>query len=97
MAYKIKPLQARKAKALGVTIKPSTNPKKKIDVFKRGQLVARIGATGYKDYATYLEEEKKGKASKGTAETRKRLYQLRHSGEQKRKGTAGYYAWKILW
>jgi len=97
MAYKIKTIQARKAKALGVTIKPSTNPKKKLDVFKRGQLVARIGATGYKDYATYLEEEKKGKASKGTAETRKRLYQLRHSGEQKRKGTAGYYAWKILW
>jgi len=95
--YKIKPIQQRKAKALGVTIKPSTNPNKKLDVFKRGQLVARIGATGYKDYATYLEEERKGKVPKGTAETRRRLYQIRHAGEQKRTGSAGYYAWKILW
>jgi len=57
MAYRIKPIQRKKARALGVEIKPSTNPKKKLDVFKGGKKVASIGGKGYKDYATYLEME----------------------------------------
>ena len=40
MAYKILPYSFRKAKELGVVIKPSTNPLKKIDVFKNGKKVA---------------------------------------------------------
>jgi hypothetical protein len=34
----------KKAKDLNVTVKPSSNKKKKIDVFKDGKKVASIGA-----------------------------------------------------
>ena len=44
--YRIKKLQYKKAKALGVEIKPSTKKGKKIDVFKDGKKVASIGAKG---------------------------------------------------
>ena len=50
MAYKILPYSFRKAKELGVVIKPSSNPFKKIDVFKNGKKVASIGARGMNDY-----------------------------------------------
>jgi len=95
MAYKIKPLQFQKAKAEGVEIKPSTTRKKKIDVFKDGKKVASIGAMGYKDYATYLQELPKAEADK-----KRKSYLARHSKEPKRKNgkkTNSYYADVILW
>ena len=54
--YKIKKLQKDKAKKLNVEIKPSTNKKKKVDVFKDGKKVGSVGASGYKDYATYVDD-----------------------------------------
>jgi hypothetical protein len=60
MGYKILPYSYTQAKRLGVEIKPSTNILKKIDVFKNGIRVARIGARSMKDYPTYLEYEKSG-------------------------------------
>jgi hypothetical protein len=68
-----------------VSIRLSSNPKKKLDVYKNGTKVASIGAIGYSDYATTGDKEKR------------RLYRLRHSGEDKRIGSNGYYALKILW
>ena len=90
--YRIKKLQYKNAKALGVEIKPSTKKGKKIDVFKNGKKVASIGAKGYNDYATYIE--KKGI---NYANVRKKLYKIRHQKDRMVVGSAGYYADKILW
>ena len=89
MVYEIQPYIYNQDKKLGVEIKPSTNKKKKIDVFKSGQKVASIGAAGMSDYPTYMKE-------KGIeyAKERQRLYKARHS---KDKGIAGQLASKILW
>jgi hypothetical protein len=98
MAYKIRTYSKLKAKQLGVVIKPSTNKKKKLDVFnKEGKKLASIGALGMNDYPTYLELEKNKKVEKGTAEKRRRLYKNRHESDRKKVGTNGYYADKILW
>ena len=97
MAYKILPYSFRKAKELGVVIKPSTNLLKKIDVFKNGKKVASIGARGMNDYTTYLEKEKKGYYEKGYAYKRRKLYKERHEKDRHKVGSNGYYADKILW
>jgi len=89
--YKIQPYNYSQAKKLGVTIKPSTNPKKKIDVFKNNEKVATIGAIGYKDYATYLLEDKK------VAEMKRKNYKARHEKDRNVKNSNGYFADKILW
>jgi len=90
--YEIKEYSRIKAKQLGVTIKPSTRKDKKIDVFKNNEKVASIGAKGYKDFPTYKKE--KGLAF---AEERRRLYKERHEKDRHKKGSAGFYADKILW
>ena len=44
MSYKITNYSYNQAKKLNVEIKPSTNKKKKIDVFKDNKKIASIGA-----------------------------------------------------
>jgi hypothetical protein len=93
--YKIKQIQIDKANKIGVKIKPSENKKKKVDVFKNGLKVGSIGAMGYKDYGTYLEELPKKEADK-----KRKNYLARHSKEPKTKDgkkTNSYFADKILW
>ena len=90
--YEIKEYSKIKAKQLGVQIKPSTRKDKKIDVFKNNEKVASIGAKGYKDFPTYKKE--KGLAF---AEERRRLYKIRNDDNRHKKGSAGFYADKILW
>ena len=93
--YKIKQIQIDKANKIGVTIKPSENKKKKVDIFKNGLKVGSIGAMGYKDYGTYLEELPKKEADK-----KRKNYLARHSKEPKTKDgkkTNSYFADKILW
>lgn len=85
------------ARALGVEVKRSTVKGKKLDVFKAGKKVASIGAEGYWDYGLYKLGEKEGMFPKGYANRRRKLYQIRHNGEQHKEGTPGYYAWFILW
>jgi hypothetical protein len=97
MSYNILPYSKAQASKLGVTIKPSTNKLKKIDVFKKGKKIATIGAFGMNDYPTYLEKEKKGIFPKGYAELRRFLYKKRHEKDRKKTGTNGWYADKILW
>jgi len=97
MAYKILPYSKAKADILRVEIKPSSNPLKKIDVFKNGKKIATIGALGMFDYPTYLEKEKKGYFPKGYAKERRRLYKLRHEKDRHKIGKNGWYADKILW
>ena len=88
--YTITNYSRKQAKKLGVTIKRSTNTKKKIDVFKKGKKVCRVGGMGYNDYPTHMI-----KHGKTFAKTRRRLYRIRHSKDRK-KG-CGFYADKILW
>jgi hypothetical protein len=89
MTYNITDYSYRQAKLLGVEIKPSTNKKKKIDVFKNGSKIASIGAYGMKDYPTYIKEK-----DKVYADERRRLYHIRHA---KDKSLNSYYSKKILW
>tara|TARA_R110000823_G_scaffold198573_1_gene329740 strand:- start:1486 stop:1767 length:282 start_codon:yes stop_codon:yes gene_type:complete len=91
--YSIKPRQKRAAKRLGVSIKPSTDSKKKVDVFdKDNKKLASIGDINYNDYASYIK-------SNGLeyADNRKRLYKIRHEKTRKVVGSKSYYADQILW
>lgn len=97
MAYRIKRYTQTQAKKLGVIVKPSKLKGKKIDVFKGDKKVASIGALGMNDYPTYMELESKGKVSKGTAKERRRLYKIRHKKDRTKRGSAGFYADKLLW
>ena len=90
--YQITEYSYQQAKRLGVTIKPSTNKKKKIDVFKDGDKIASIGAIGFGDYPTFMKTE-----GKEYAEKRRQAYKKRHEKDRHIKGTAGYFADQILW
>ena len=74
-----------RAKALGVTVQPSTRKHKKLDVYRNGQYQVSIGDLRYSDFLQH-----------GDPERRKR-YKQRHERDRHARGTAGYYADKILW
>jgi hypothetical protein len=97
MSYTISQYSFNQAKKLGVTIKPSTRKNKKIDVFKNDKKIASIGDIRYNDYTIYMKLEKEGKVKKDTAKERRRLYRIRHDKEKDKIGSAGYYAYYILW
>ena len=92
MAYKPTKRQLLNAQKLGVMIVPSSNLRKKLDVYRNGKKISEIGATGYLDYDGYLRKE-----GLAYANDRRRLYRARHWRDINRKGTAVYYANKILW
>jgi hypothetical protein len=93
MPYHITPYTYAKAKALNVTVKPSTNKTKKIDVFnKKGEKIASVGALGMQDYPTYRQTR-----GNQFAKTRRRLYKMRHNKDRKIKGSRGWFADKLLW
>ena len=73
------------AKKIGVEVKPSSVKNKKLDVFKDDKKVASIGDIRYSDYLQHGDDK------------RKENYKNRHANNRKKKGTAGYYADKILW
>jgi hypothetical protein len=91
--YVILPHTKTKAKKLKVIIRPSLKKTKKIDVYdKDGYFLVSIGSYGSMDFAYYLKYYGKEVAIK-----RKRLYKIRHKKDRLVKGTAGYYADKLLW
>ena len=91
--YKITPYSYERARELGVKIKPSTRKYKKIDVFdKDDNYITSIGDNRYMDYPSYIRDK-----GKDYALERRRLYRIRHDGEQNNKGSAGYYSWWLLW
>ena len=101
MTYSITKYTYNKAKQLGVSVKPSSNKTKKIDVYKKGKglrnentliKVASVGAAGMNDYPTYMK-----KNGIQYAKTRRRLYKIRHNKDRKTRGTPGWYADKLLW
>ena len=97
--YSITNTQKEKAKSLGVTIQVSTRKDKKLDVFNAitGEYITSIGDISHKDYYIYLRTK-----GQEYADSRRRLYKLRHESNIKTKTrdgkyTAGYLAWKLLW
>jgi hypothetical protein len=90
--YEITSYTKRKALKLGVKVKPSIKPGKKIDVYKNGKLITSIGAKNYGDYGTYLKYFGLEYANK-----RRKLYKLRHNKYRNIKGSASYYADQLLW
>jgi len=91
--YNITDYSRQQAKKLGVKIKPSTKKSKKIDVFNnQDKFITSIGAAEYKSYPEYLNEK-----GKSFADERRRLYRLRHRNDINVKGSAGFFANKLLW
>ena len=90
--YKITKYTYNKAKKLGLDICVSKNKTKKIDVYKKGKKIASIGALGMNDYPTYLKLK-----GKKYANTRKRLYKIRHNKDRKKKWSRGWLADQLLW
>ena len=87
--YNITNYSYKKAKLLGVDIKPSKVKNKKIDVYKNNRKIASIGDINYYDYPNYIKEN-----GIKYANERRKLYLNRH---KKDNGVNGYYAREILW
>ncbi len=92
MKYSITNYTRKRAKQIGVIVKPSTNPAKKIDVFRKSRKIASVGAAGMNDFPTYIR-------TRGLtyAKTRRRLYKMRHERDRHTKWTNGWLADKLLW
>jgi len=92
MSYTITNYTFLQAKKLGLTVKPSSNKTKKIDIFKQGKKIASVGAAGMNDYPTFMKR-------KGVkfAKTRRRLYKMRHEKDRHVKWSRGWLADKLLW
>ena len=87
--YKITNYTLKRAKQMGLIVKPSLNKDKKLDVYKK---VATIGAKGMNDYPTYIK-----KNGIQFAKTRRRLYKMRHEKDRHVKNSNGWFADKLLW
>ena len=90
--YKITKYSYDIAKKYGLVIKPSTNVKKKIDVFRNDIKIAQVGAIGYDDYPNYVI-----KHGVEIAEKRRRLYKIRHGNDIYKENSNGFFANLLLW
>ena len=91
--YKITDHTKKQAKRLGVQVFPSDNPKYKIEIYdKNGLYITSVGARGYGDYPTFLQEKGAEYANK-----RRELYKKRHEKNRHKVGTRSYYADQLLW
>ena len=90
--YNITKYTLNRARKIGVTVSPSTNKTKKIDVYRKGKKIASVGAAGMNDYPTYM----KLKGNK-FAKTRRRLYKMRHEKDRHERWTRGWLADVLLW
>jgi hypothetical protein len=91
--YHIYPYSKKRARELGVKIKASENPKKKIDVYDYyNNYICSIGAYGMGDYEIFLAEY-----GKKCADEHRRLYRLRHKKDMNIIGSRGYYSSQLLW
>jgi hypothetical protein len=92
MSYKITDYSYKQAKKLGVQIRPSVNKNKKIDVFKNDVKIASIGDIRFLDFPTYIEEK-----GKKYADSRRKLYRIRHKNDINVKNSNGYFSARLLW
>ena len=89
--YKISKETYEIAKRENLKIKPSSNPKKKIDVMNNENKKFSIGDVLYNDYHTYK------KISKEKADERRRLFHIRNHKYSQIKNTPAYYTSLLLW
>jgi len=92
MPYIITQYTRNKAKKMGLRVERSLRQGKKIAVYKGDKKLVDIGQYGAGDYPTYLRTK-----GEEYAKNRRRLYRIRHAGENKARGTPGYFAWHLLW
>lgn len=90
--YNITNYTYKQSKKLGLKVKPSTNKTKKIDVYKKDQKIASVGAYGMNDFPTYIK-----KRGLKYAKTRRKLYKMRHEKDRHKKWSNGWLADKLLW
>ena len=90
--YHITNYTYKKARQLGVSVKPSTNKTKKIDVYKNNKKIASVGAYGMNDFPTYISQR-----GMKYAKTRRRNYRMRHERDRHVKWSRGWLADKLLW
>ena len=90
--YSITNYTYKKAKRLGVTVKPSKNKSKKLNVYKKGKKIASVGAYGMRNFPTYMRD-----SGLAYAKTRRRLYKMRHEKDRHVKWSRGWLADKLLW
>lgn len=92
MGYTITQYTYDAAKKLGVEVRVSLHPGKKIDVYKDGKFLCAIGDAAYSDYPTYIESH-----GKTYADVRRRLFRLRHAKNIYLRGSPAWYTSKLLW
>ena len=90
--YHITDYTLKKAKQIGVTVKPSNRKDKKIDVYKNDKKIASVGALGYKDYPTFIKEN-----GLDYANNRRKLYKQRHEKDRHDRWSKGWLADNLLW
>lgn len=90
LLYRIRPRTKHIARRLGIHIQPSHKPDKKIDVLLPNKTIS-IGQRGAMDYPQWLERDKE------TADIHRERYERRHERDRHKKGTAGYFSWRLLW
>ena len=90
--YQITDYTKAQANKLGVQVKSSSKKGKKIDVIKKGKVIASVGDVKYSDYPTYIKE-------KGLefANERRRLYRIRHKKDISVVGSPGWLVGRLLW
>jgi len=90
--YEISQATRKKARELGVEVKPSKMKNKKIDIYKDGLKLYSIGDLRYGDYHTYMRE-----SGQSVANERRRLYKLRHERTRNVKNSKSWWADQLLW
>jgi hypothetical protein len=76
----------KQASKIGVKVKKSTRKGKKLDVFDlKGNYLKSIGDINYQDFTVHKDP------------IRRQRYKKRFEKTRHKKGTASYYADKILW
>ena len=90
--YKITEYSFNKAKTLNLVITVSTNPLKKIDVYKDNKFIGSIGSSAHMDYPNYVKVYGEIYASE-----RKRLYYARHRRNADVIYSKQWLALNLLW
>jgi len=91
--YEITEYTLKRAKELNIIVKPSNNPKYKIDIFNKDEkYLFSGGASGYSDYPHYMKTN-----GKLYADERRRLYNIRHKKDIEQPYTKGWFISKLLW
>ena len=86
--YEISPATYKAAKYYNLDIFPSKKLNKKIDVYRKGEYLASVGDSRYKDYHIYLKQD-----GKQVANERRRLYHIRHPGDTFKERCAKLLLW----